>query len=72
MDKIILIAQTIVSIILVVLILLDQRGSALGGAFGGSGESFYSARRGLQQKIFLGIIISGSLFIILSIINLAI
>jgi protein translocase SecG subunit len=72
MNQIILIAQTVISILLVVLILLDQRGSALGGTFGGSGESFYSARRGLQQKIFLGIIIIGSLFIIISIINLAI
>ena len=37
-------------------ILLQQRGEALGSAFGGSGE-FYATRRGIEKKIFLAMVI---------------
>ncbi len=68
--KIILItAQIIVSIFLILAILLQQRGEALGSAFGGSGE-FYSTRRGLEKKIFWATIILGIIFIGLAIANL--
>ena len=53
-------------IILIVLIAIQQRGTALGSAFGGGGE-FYSARRGLQKRIFYATIGASALFIILSI-----
>jgi protein translocase SecG subunit len=43
-----LIAQIIVSVLLVVAILLQQRGTALGSAFGGA-EEVYSTRRGIQK-----------------------
>src|SRR4030042_1474031 len=45
------IAQIVVSILLIIAILLQQRGTALGSAFGGSG-GFYAPRRGIQQKLF--------------------
>lgn len=64
-------AQIIVSIILVICILLQQRGAALGSSFGQEG-GFYATRRGIQQKILWATIISGALFIILAIINLII
>jgi len=67
-----LIAQIIVSIILIILVLLQQRGTALGSAFGGEGGSFYSTRRGIQKKIFWGTIIFATLFIILAILKLVI
>ncbi len=70
MGKLIPIAQIIVSVILIIFILLQQRGAALGSAFGGEGGSFYSTRRGIQKKIFWGTIILGALFIILAILNL--
>jgi len=63
------IAQIIAALLLITLILFQQRGTALGSAFGG-GESFYSTRRGIQKKIFWGTIICGALFIVLAIINL--
>ncbi|HUV81294.1 MAG TPA: preprotein translocase subunit SecG [Patescibacteria group bacterium] len=62
-------AQIIVSVILVVLILLQQRGTALGSAFGQEG-GFYATRRGIQKKIFWGTIVFGILFIVLAILNL--
>lgn len=67
-----IIAQIIVSILLIIFILLQQRGTALGSSFGGEGGSFYSTRRGIQKKIFWGTIISGALFIILAILSLTI
>ena len=65
-------AQIAVSILLIISILFQQRGTALGSAFGGGGGEFYSTRRGLQKKIFLASIILGSLFIILGLLNLLI
>lgn len=62
-------AQIIVSVVLVVLILLQQRGTALGSAFGQEG-GFYATRRGIQKKIFWGTIVFGILFIVLAILNL--
>jgi protein translocase SecG subunit len=63
------IAQIVVAAILVVLILLQQRGTALGSAFGQEG-GFYATRRGIQQKILWATIASGALFIILALLNL--
>jgi preprotein translocase subunit SecG len=64
-------AQIAVAIILVILVAVQQRGTALGSAFGGSGE-FYSARRGIQKNIYYATIVVAALFIILSILNLLI
>ncbi|MDD5145076.1 MAG: preprotein translocase subunit SecG [Candidatus Pacebacteria bacterium] len=58
-----------VSIILVVLVLMQQRGTALGSAFGQEG-GFYATRRGIQKKLFVATIIFGALFILLAILNL--
>ena len=71
MAQILPIAQIIVSIALIVLILFQQRGTALGSAFGGEGGGFYATRRGLQKKIFWATIVLGGVFIILSILILA-
>lgn len=63
-------AQIIVSILLVIFILLQQRGTALGSAFGGGEGGFYATRRGLQKKIFWVTIVLASLFLVLAILNL--
>ena len=72
MKQYLIFVQIAVSILLVIFILLQQRGTALGSALGGGGGEFYSTRRGLQKKIFLATIVLGSLFIILSLLNLLI
>ena len=63
------IAQIIAAIILIILILFQQRGTGLGSVFGGGGE-FYTARRGLEKKIFWATIVFGVLFIVLALLNL--
>ena len=53
----------IVDCLLMIVILLQQRGTALGSAFGGESGGFYSTRRGIQQKIFWATIVLGIIFI---------
>lgn len=69
MNNITLIVQSVISVALVVLILLQQRGTALGSAFGGGGES-YSTRRGAQKNIFWITVILCVIFLGLSLYNL--
>ena len=69
MKQILTIVQIVVSILLVLLILLQQRGTALGSAFGGEG-GFYLKRRGFEKKIFGATVALAILFIALSIISL--
>ena len=71
MNQIIFYSQIAVSVILIILIAIQQRGTALGSAFGGGGE-FYSTRRGIQKKIFYATIVLVGLFIVLSILGLVI
>lgn len=63
--------QIVIAILLIISILLQQRGQSLGSAFGGSG-SFYSTRRGIQKKILWATIILGFLFIATSLLSLII
>ena len=58
-----------VSVLLICFILLQQRGTALGSAFGREG-GFYATRRGLQKKIFWLTCIFGVLFLVLALLNL--
>lgn len=61
--------QIIIAVLLVAVILLQQRGSGLSGIFGGEGGS-YHVRRGLEKKIFLATIILAVLFFVISFVNL--
>jgi preprotein translocase subunit SecG len=70
MKEFLLFAQIAVSIFLILSILLQQRGGALGSILGGSG--FYTKRRGIEKKIFWATIILGIIFILLAILNLII
>jgi protein translocase SecG subunit len=67
---IISIVQIVVAIFLVVFILLQQRGTALGSAFGGDSGSFHGERRGVQNQLYWGTIILGTLFILLALLRL--
>jgi preprotein translocase subunit SecG len=69
MNQILFYTQIAISIILIVLIAIQQRGTALGSAFGGGGE-FYSSRRGIQKNLHYITIAVGALFLILGIVNL--
>ena len=65
------IAQIIASALLIVFILLQQRGTTLGSPFGGEG-GFYATLRGFQKKIFWLTIIFGALFLVLALLNLVV
>jgi len=71
--EILTIAQILVAITIIIFILLQQRGTALGAAFGGGdGGSAYSTRRGLQQKLYWATIVLVATFVILALIDLLI
>jgi len=59
------ICQILVAVLLIVFILLQQRGTALGSAFG-SESGFYSTQRGLQKKLFLATWVLLVVFILLA------
>jgi preprotein translocase subunit SecG len=58
----------VVSPLLVVIVLLQDRGGELGGAFGGSG-SFYRSRRGIEKLLFRATIVLATLFVCTSLVN---
>ena len=71
MQAILFILQITVPVFLIILILLQQRGTALGSLFGGGG-GFYLKRRGLEKKIFWATVTLGVLFLAVSLLNLVI
>lgn len=71
MNQILFYSQIAVSIALIVCITIQQRGAALGSAFGGGGE-FYSTRRGIQKKIYYATIGLSALFLVLGVLNIII
>jgi len=71
MNLITIVSQIIVSVFLIILILLQQRGTALGSSFGGEG-GFYLKKRGIEKKIYWATVVLAIAFIILSLLNLLI
>ena len=65
------IAQVTVAIFIILAILFQQRGTALGSAFGGGDSGgFYASRRGMQQKLYWATIVLVIVFILLALANL--
>jgi len=69
MEQYLPLIQIIIAVLLIVFILFQQRGTALGSAFGQEG-GFYATRRGIQEKIYWATIVCAVLFIALAIVNL--
>lgn len=65
MKLILIIAETVVSLLLVGTILLQAKGTGLGGTFGGAGE-FYSTRRGVEKIVFYATIALAAVFALVS------
>ncbi len=59
------IAQIVVAVLLMLAILMQNRGAGLGGVFGGSG-GVYLTKRGLEKKLFMATIVLAAIFILLS------
>lgn len=62
--------QILISILLVSAILLQQRGTGLGAAFGGAGDVFRT-KRGIEKGLFYATIGLSVLFFLTAILNVA-
>jgi protein translocase SecG subunit len=65
------IIDLIVAVLLIVSVLMQSRGTSVGIAFGGGGESFRS-KKGIEKFLFYATIILGALFAAISILKLVI
>jgi len=61
------IIQIILAVIIIALILLQERSSGMSGLLGGAGEGYYQARRGMEKIIFYATIGSAVLFVALAV-----
>jgi preprotein translocase subunit SecG len=69
MELALTIFQIVITILLIVSVTLQQRGTSLGTAFGGGGET-YRSKRGLEKLLFYLTIIFAALFAASSILSL--
>jgi preprotein translocase subunit SecG len=65
------ILHTLIGILLITSVLLQQRSSGLGDAFGGDSVVF-SSRRGVEKVLFALTIVFGILFVLLALVQLVI
>lgn len=64
------ILQIVVSILLMLSILFQNKGTSLSGIFGGGGSNVYMAKRGFDKILFYATIILAAIFFILSLISI--
>lgn len=69
MRTIINITQIVVSLLLIIGILMQQRGGGLSSVFGGDG-SVYRTRRGVERIIFISTIMLAVLFFLTAFLNI--
>ncbi|HBO64531.1 TPA: preprotein translocase subunit SecG [Candidatus Saccharibacteria bacterium] len=62
-DFILQIAMIVSGVLMVVAILLQQRGATLGAGFGSSGE-LYTTRRGVDKNLFEATIVLAVIFVV--------
>jgi preprotein translocase subunit SecG len=71
MNTVITISQILLAVVLIILILLQSKGTGLGTTFGGD-MGFYGTKRGAEKLIFIVTIIVSVLFMTTSLIGLII
>ncbi len=67
MDTAFDIAQIILSVVVIIIVLTQSRGTGLGSAFGGDSGTIYHTRRGIEKTMFnvtIGIVVA---FVVVSI-----
>jgi protein translocase SecG subunit len=64
------ILQITLSVLLILVILVQQKGSGLGSAFGGSDNTIFSTKRGVDKVLHNGTIIIAILFFTISLVRL--
>ncbi|EKD56910.1 MAG: hypothetical protein ACD_58C00045G0001 [uncultured bacterium] len=68
MDTFLNISQIVLSCLLIISILLQQKGTGLGGAFGGEGN-VYRSKRGVEKTLYFATIIIVILFTAVAVVN---
>ena len=63
------VVQIIVSAVLIIVILLQSKGSGFSGAFGGDTGSIYRSRRGVEKTLFQFTIGLSALFAVISLVS---
>ena len=63
------IVQIILAIVLIGVLLLQAKGSSLGGIFGGNTSSVYRTRRGFEKRLFQFTIGLAVVFFLIALIN---
>lgn len=69
MQQIFGIIEIVISTILIIIILLQSRGTGLGAAFGGEGN-IYRTKRGIEKTLYILTIIFGILFFLIGLANI--
>jgi protein translocase SecG subunit len=60
--------QIILAVIIIGLILLQERSTGMSGLFGGgSGANYYQTRRGMEKFVFIGTIVAAVVFVALAV-----
>lgn len=65
------VVQAIISIAMIVLIILQAKGSGLGSLFGGEGSTIAKTRRGLEKTMFQLTIVLSVAFLAIAIVTVA-
>ena len=63
--------QVAVSLLLIAVVLLQQKGTGLGSSFGGTGQ-IYRSKRGLEKTLFGATIVLAILFVVTALLSLII
>lgn len=63
MSTILTVFQIVVAVLLILVILTQQRGAGLSATFGGSG-GFYTSKRGIEKFLHIATIVLATLFLL--------
>lgn len=63
------IAMIVVSVVLMLLILLQSKGSSFSGAFGGDAGSINRTRRGIEKTLFQFTIATAVVYVVMAIVS---
>jgi preprotein translocase subunit SecG len=66
--RLLLIAQAVVAVFLITSVLLQNRGSGLGSAFGGDFGGYYT-KRGMEKFLLYATVVLALIFFVLAVVN---
>ena len=69
LESALLIVQIVLALVLTVVLLMQAKGSTLGGLFGGSDSSVYRTRRGFEKTLFQFTIVLSIVFFLVALIT---